>query len=74
MSTTEPTSPPVPPGDIPFKPVAPITELPLEALPLKNYYDLAIYPKLVPLLKKICEDRREDPLQYLAELCLNQSL
>jgi hypothetical protein len=53
---------------------APVQELPLEALPLREYYERYILPTLGPILSLTLKERPEDALSFVSEQFLRCSL
>jgi Dpy-30 motif len=48
-------------------------ELPVPALPLREYFDTQIYPHLAPALALVAKERPANPIEFLAGHLLNLS-
>ena len=49
------------------------SDIPMHALPLRDYFDSQILPFLAPGLALITKERPENPVSFLAEYLLQQS-
>ena len=48
-------------------------EIPIAALPLREYFDSQIYPHLAPALALVAKERPENPIDFLAHHLLKLS-
>ena len=50
-----------------------MSELPIEALPLREYYERCVLPFVGPILQQVLKERPDDAVAFVAELCFRSS-